>query len=106
MENILFGIRKELLEDQEKRPDLINYLKEGHALPLTVITDLHHGVAHCTSCFPTEVSYDTRRVPTADSEQWLEAVKQLIGSQSAPDDVVWFPSTDRALYFIENQNQK
>lgn len=103
MENILFGVRKELLENQEKRSELKKYLEHGHALPLTVITNICHGVAHCFSCFPANVSFDVKKLPAVNSEKWIEAVKQLVSSQSAPDDVVWFPSLDRALYYIESQ---
>ena len=101
MDTILFGIRKDLMEDESKREELKSYLKRNKMLPLTILIDIKEGVANCTTFFPAENrSFDVTKLPEVNSQKWLEALRQLVSSQNATD-VVWFPSADRALYYIE-----
>lgn len=102
-DTILFGIRKALMEDESKREEVKAYLENNSMLPLTVLIDIQEGIAHCTTFFPAKnKTFDVTKLPEVNSQKWLEAMRQLVSSQHATD-VVWFPSADRALYYIESQ---
>ena len=106
MDSILFGIRKELLENEKKCSELKTYLEGRHVLPLTVITDIINGIAHCSSCFPTNSrTFDVTKLPkNVNSEKWLDAISQLVDSEDA-ENVLWFSSVKKALDYIEHCEQ-
>lgn len=101
MTTILFGIRKEVLENPEKCSELKEYLSQGHNIPLTVITDCKDGIVHCTSCFPSKgKTFDVTKLPEIESSKWIEATSQMISSEN-PKDVTWFSSAEEAIRFLE-----
>ena len=100
--NILFGVRKELFENKEKCAELKFYLEEHHSLPLTVITDIVNGVAHCSSSIPTNnKTFDVTKLPTVNSQKWVDAASQLVDSEDG-ENVLWFSSVEKALSYIEH----
>lgn len=98
---ILFGIRKEVLENPEKCSELKEYLSQGHNIPLTVITDCIDGIVHCSSCFPLKgKTFDVTKLPEFNSAKWVEATSQMVSSEN-PKNVLWFSSAEEALRHIE-----
>lgn len=100
-DTILFGIRTELLEDDNKRAELKFSLERNEQLPLTVINDIKNGIVECSTFFPAKNrTFDITKLPEVNSQKWLEAVRQLVAKN--PTGVTWFSSTEKALKYIEH----
>lgn len=101
MSEVLFGIRKNVLEDESNRAFLKEYLPTRN-MALSVITGI---ISNCIvdmhSYIPTYKPLDLTKLPSPDSKEWQEAITLLIKSENG-NDVIWFDSTTRAIWYIES----
>lgn len=101
MNDVLFGIRKNVLEDADNRAFLKEYLPNRN-MALSVITGIISGcIVDMHSCIPTYKPLDLTQLPSPESKEWQKALTLLIKSEKG-NNVIWFDSEERAIFYIES----